>query len=129
LKNFVFYKSLKTANFVKKLSNFNLILITLLVREIFNKTLPARVFSSLKSGIPICNLSSGVVKDLINKHKCGISSNSGNYIDISKKMLKYKNFSDTKKISMKRKCLQIYKNFFDKKKRLLEIKNLLKNTE
>ena len=124
LKNCKFYNSISTIKLSEKLKICDLTLISLINQKVINLTMPARIFSSLKSGIPICNISSGVVGDLILNNKCGISSKSGNYIDASMKIRKFKNLSIHKKLLIKKNCYNIYNKHFDKNLRITEIENI-----
>ena len=82
--------------------------------EIYSLTIPSKVQSYLACGKPILGMIDGEASQLIKNSKAGLSCPAGDYVSLSKNILKMKNMSkeQLKKISFN--SLSYYKNNFDR---------------
>ena len=60
------------------------LLVSLLNKEVFNKTIPGKVQFYLSSGIPIIGMLCGEGAEVIRKSKSGFICDSGEYLELSK---------------------------------------------
>ena len=98
------------------------LLISLKKSEIFSKTIPSKTQPYMSSGKPILTNADGEVSQIINEAKCGLTSDSGNYIALSKNMIKLSNLSKEELSLMAQNSKNYYKENFERKDILMTLK-------
>jgi glycosyltransferase involved in cell wall biosynthesis len=76
----------------------------------FKMSIPNKVFEYFSQGLPILTCLRGEVEILINKFKCGVMFNEGDYLDLAKKIILQKeNYNE---INYKQICTEVYNSNF-----------------
>ena len=103
------------------------LLVTLKKSHIWSITIPGKIQPYLLSGKPILTMLDGEGSKLINDAKAGLTAKSGDYIALSKNILKIESFCIEKRDQMGKNAKYFYKENFIKRKTLLKLENILKN--
>lgn len=95
-------------------------------KEIFSKTVPAKLQAYMVSGKPIIGMISGEGNQIIKEANCGLSVNSGDYKGFAKAILKLK--SDKQKWSdYGKNGVTFYNKVFSKQARIEQLAALIKD--
>lgn len=93
-------------------------LICLAESDLFSKTLPAKVQSTLACGIPAIISADGEIQNIINEAKAGICSNAGDIEGLANNIEMMVHKSPEELLHMSRNALKYYKEHFNKEKLL-----------
>ena len=102
-------------------SQSDALLISLKRSKIFAKTIPSKTQPYMSSGKPILTNADGEVTRIINEAKCGLTSDSGDYITLSKNMKKLSQLSKEELSIMSQNSKDYYKQNFDRKDILMNL--------
>ena len=97
------------------------LLISLKKSEIFSRTIPSKTQPYMSSGKPILTNADGEVSQIINEAKCGLTSDSGDYIALSKNMIKLSQLSKEELNEMAQNSKDYYKENFDREDILMTL--------
>lgn len=97
------------------------LIISLKKSLIFSKTIPSKTQPYISSSKPILTNADGEVSDIINEAKCGLTASSGDYIQLSKNIIKLSELSgdDLRKLGDNAK--KYYLSNFSRKEILMEL--------
>ncbi len=130
LKNIKFYGRHKVDEMNKFYDLADAFIITLKDNEVVNRCEPTKLPSYMLAGKPILGLINGAVNRIINQSKCGIVVSSGNYKEMSKKILEIYQNSDVLK-EYGENSIKYYNQYYSKEKiinkLLKELKNIINN--
>ncbi len=122
LTNEVYFFGRVKKQYIRNYSKFtDMLFLSLKKNKLFQITIPAKLQTYLSLDKPIFGLISGETKKIISSIRCGITSNSGDYKDAAKKMIKIiqnrnllKKYSSTSKNNEKKKFFsqQIFKDLY-----------------
>jgi len=97
------------------------LLISLKKSEIFSKTIPSKTQPYMSSGKPILTNADGEVSQIINEAKCGLTSDSGDYIALSKNMVKLSKLPKEELSVMAQNSKNYYEENFKRKEILMTL--------
>lgn len=108
-------------------SQSDALLISLKKSKIFAKTIPSKTQPYMSSGKPILTNADGEVNQIINEAKCGLTSDSGDYISLSKNMKKLSQLSKEELSIMSQNSKDYYKQNFDRNDILMTLEKTFSN--
>ena len=94
LKNVIFHGRLEQKELSPLLSNSIAGIVSSTDDEVSRLTLPAKVQTYLKNGLPIISSAPGATNNLIEENKCGLTANTGDVYQISENIKKLLKASD-----------------------------------
>ena len=97
------------------------LLISLKKSEIFSKTIPSKTQPYMSSGKPILTNADGEVSQIINEAKCGLTSDSGDYIALSENMVKLSKLSKKELGVMAKNSKNYYEENFNREDILMTL--------
>ena len=97
------------------------LLISLKKSEIFSKTIPSKTQPYMSSGKPILTNADGEVSQIINEAKCGLTSDSGDYIALSENMVKLSKLSKKELSVMAKNSKNYYEENFNREDILMNL--------
>ncbi len=117
LKDFVTKKQLRNVSLLGRLSKEGLrkvyeetsVGLVGLSDELFSRlTIPGKVQSYLKMGLPVYGLAFGATKEFVDEHQCGKVLDSGDYEGLAKALKEYASLSSRGKEEFSTKCKRLY---------------------
>ena len=105
IKNVVFHGRVDFNIIGKYLSNADYLVISLVDKEIFRKTLPAKFQAYLAYGKPILAVIRGVVADYVSTHEIGVVAKPDSISDIEKKIVDITKLKNKNEIATKEKAI------------------------
>ncbi|APC97590.1 glycosyltransferase family 4 protein [Francisella frigiditurris] len=123
---FVFIESQLPQNIKYFMYEVDASLICLTKSEIFSMTIPAKTQSCLACGKPILVSADGEVQEIITEAKCGLSSDSGDWISLYDNILKMKAMPESEIASMSQNAIEFSQKYFNKNKLMEELDDLFK---
>ena len=99
-------------------SESDVALITLAKNKIFEKTIPAKLQSSMACGMPILVCADGEIQEAINEAKCGFYSNTEDVDQLVDNILTLKNLNKEKLEQLGYNSRSYYEKYFSKEKLL-----------
>ncbi len=97
------------------------LIISLKKSLIFSKTIPSKTQPYMSSSKPILTNADGEVSDIINEANCGLIASSGDYIQLSKNIIKLSQLNDDDLRKMGDNAKKYYLNNFSRKEILMEL--------
>ena len=97
------------------------LLISLKKSEIFSKTIPSKTQPYMSSGKPILTNADGEVSQIINEAKCGLTSDSGDYIALSENMVELSKLSKKELGVMAKNSKNYYEENFNREDILMTL--------
>ena len=97
------------------------LIISLKKSLIFSKTIPSKTQPYMSSSKPILTNADGEVSDIINDANCGLTASSGDYIQLSKNIIKLSQLNDDDLRKMGDNAKKYYLNNFSRKEILMEL--------
>ena len=122
-KNFSFLGSFPSEQMPKFFSHADALLVSLRKNFIFSMTIPNKVQSYMACSKPIIASLDGEGANVIIEAKCGYVSPSGDFISLSKSIIKFLKLSERKKNKMATNARTYYENEFEREK---QISNVIK---
>ena len=101
--------------------NSDALIISLKKSLIFSKTIPSKTQPYMSSSKPILTNADGEVSNIINEAKCGLTASSGDYIQLSKNIIKLSQLSKNDLQKMGDNAKKYYLNNFNRKEILMEL--------
>jgi glycosyltransferase involved in cell wall biosynthesis len=101
--------------------NSDALIISLKKSLIFSKTIPSKTQPYMCSSKPILTNADGEVSNIINEAKCGLTANSGDYIQLSKNIIKLNQLSKKDLQKMGDNARKYYLKNFSRKQILMEL--------
>tara|TARA_A100001037_G_scaffold195981_1_gene175334 strand:+ start:634 stop:1785 length:1152 start_codon:yes stop_codon:yes gene_type:complete len=103
------------------------LLISLKREEIFSLTVPAKLQTYLASRKPILSMLDGEASRIIDEAEAGFTAESGDYVNLSKNVLKMRNLSKDQIMNMGNNSYLYFEDHFKSKKLLNEAEQIFKN--
>ena len=101
------------------------LLVSLGDNPIWSVTVPGKIQSYLCSGKPILTMINGEASNIINKSNAGLIASSGDYIQLSKNILKLKSFDENTRLKIGQNGKNFYNNNFRKDLLMKKLEQLL----
>lgn len=123
---FVFIESQPPEDIKYFMHEISVSLICLAKSEIFSMTIPAKTQSCLACGRPILVSADGEVQEIIIEAKCGLVSDSGDWLSLYDNILKMKDMPEVEMIKMSQNAIEFSQKYFNKNKLMEELDDLFK---
>jgi len=101
------------------------LIFTLKAKDIFSKTVPAKLQAYMSAKKPIIGIISGEGKQIIEKSKCGFAIPSGKPEILISKILKLKDFDKKRREKLGKNGFEYYVNNFDYQNRINQLKKII----